>query len=100
LALGGILSAGLDGIEADLPPPVLVNQDPASLSEAELQAAHTVRLPTSLQSALNELRTSERARSWLSAPLLDAYLLLKEYEIAAGKDKSTDAIYERYLQVF
>jgi glutamine synthetase len=57
LALGGILRAGLDGVDrqAELPPPALV--DPHKLSPAERTRLDIRELPTSLTEALRELQT-------------------------------------------
>jgi glutamine synthetase len=57
LALGGILRAGLDGVDrqAELPPPALV--DPHKLSPAERTRLDIRELPASLTEALRELKT-------------------------------------------
>ena len=88
LALGGLIAAGLDGIDraSELPPPVLV--DPGSLSDAERAKLGAVRLPSTLGEALASLRQDMVLTEALGAPLLEAYLAVKEADIAAfgGQD--------------
>jgi glutamine synthetase len=83
LALGGLLAAGLDGMERGLDPgdPALV--DPDTLSEAERARRGIRRLPTSLAQALDELERDEVLRTALGDVLAKEYLAVKRSEARA-----------------
>ncbi|MBI3454690.1 MAG: glutamine synthetase [Candidatus Rokubacteria bacterium] len=88
LALGGLLAAGLDGMERKLDPgePALV--DPDTLSEAERARRGIRRLPGSLAEALDALERDEVLRGALGDTLAKEYLTVKRSEVRgfAGKD--------------
>jgi len=88
LALGGLLAAGLDGIERGLDPgePALV--DPDAIPEAERDRRGIRRLPASLGEALDALERDEVLRAALGGPLAREYVLVKRSEVRAfaGKD--------------
>ncbi|HEV8439086.1 MAG TPA: glutamine synthetase family protein [Methylomirabilota bacterium] len=88
LALGGLLAAGLDGIERKLDPgePALV--DPDTLSDAERVRRGIRRLPTSLDAALDELERDEVLCAALGEALAKEYLVVKRSEARGfrGKD--------------
>jgi glutamine synthetase len=88
LALGGLLAAGLDGIDRKLDPgdPSLV--DPDTLSEADRERRGIRRLPTSLGEALVALERDEVLRAALGEVLCKEYLAVKRSEARAfeGKD--------------
>jgi glutamine synthetase len=92
LALGGLLAAGLDGIERKLDPgePTLV--DPDSLSEAERARRGIRRLPTSLGEALTALERDEVLRAALGDVLAKEYLAVKRSEVRGFEGK--DAAFE------
>jgi glutamine synthetase len=92
LALGALLTAGLDGIAQQLEPGEPVDQDPANLSEAERAQRGIQRFPTSLDAALDEFERDEVLGDALGEPLAREYLLVKRAEAAAFKDK--DEAYE------
>src|SRR6266849_1073640 len=56
LALGGLLAAGLDGMERRLDPGEPTEVDPAALTEAERRERGITRLPASLDEALAALK--------------------------------------------
>lgn len=88
LALGGLLAAGLDGMERKLDPGDAVMVDPDSLSEAERRRRGIRRLPASLDEALDALEKDEALRSALGEKLTREYLTVKRAEARgfAGKD--------------
>jgi glutamine synthetase len=92
LALGGLLAAGLDGIERKLDPgePTLV--DPDTLSEAERARRGIRRLPTSLGEALTALERDEVLRAALGDVLAKEYLAVKRSEVRGFEGK--DAAFE------
>jgi len=59
LALGGILAAGLDGIERELDPGEPLASNPHDMDEAEREARGIRRYPTSLTEALDALEQDQ-----------------------------------------
>jgi len=88
LALGGLLAAGLDGMERKLDPgePTLV--DPDTLSEAERTRRGIRRLPGSLAEALAALERDEVLRAALGDVLAKEYITVKRSEVRGfeGRD--------------
>src|SRR5262249_32394369 len=87
LALGGLLAAGLDGMDQKLDPgqPVLV--DPATLSDAERRRRGIKRLPASLTEALDALERDDVLREALGNTLAKEYLIVKRSEARAFADQ-------------
>jgi glutamine synthetase len=99
LALGAFLHAGLDGIREGLDPGAAVNVDPATMSEAEREAAGARRLPTSLTEALDALAADELLMTKLGPLRSTAYLTVKRAEAAAfaGKDAAWEC-FQHFLR--
>lgn len=101
LALGAVVNAGLQGLREDLAMPhVMDGVDPENLGDAEKQALGIARLPTSLNAALDALDGDATAGSWFPAPLLDAYMRYKHYEVEMMDGLSADALCARYAAVY
>jgi glutamine synthetase len=83
LALGGLLAAGLDGLERGLEPPEPVSVDPATLSEDERARRGIVRLPATQEEALDALAADELLLDALGPILAQAYLAVRRSEWAA-----------------
>jgi glutamine synthetase len=83
IALGGVIVAGLDGIERrlTLPPPVTV--DPYNLSDKERQAIGADRLPQSLEDAIGNLKRDATLTEALGERLATSYIAVKELDIEA-----------------
>jgi glutamine synthetase len=83
VALGGLIAAGLDGIDRglELPPPA--TSDPHLLSDEERRAIGAVRLPQSLREAVANLRGDQVLIEALGDRLAGSYLAVKEADIAA-----------------
>jgi glutamine synthetase len=88
LALGGLLAAGLDGLERRLDPGEGVTVDPDTLPDAERRRRGIRRLPASLDEALDALEKDALLRSALGEALAREYLAVKRSEARgfAGKD--------------
>ncbi|MBI2553198.1 MAG: glutamine synthetase [Candidatus Rokubacteria bacterium] len=88
LALGGLLAAGLDGLERKLDPgePALV--DPDTLTETERKRRGIRRLPATLAQALDALERDEVLRPALGDVLAKEYIAVKRSEVRGfeGKD--------------
>jgi glutamine synthetase len=90
LALGGLLAAGLDGVnrKLDAGEPVLL--DPGALSEREREQRGIQRYPTTLDAALDRLERDPVLMSALGPTLARAYLAVKRSEAAAvGREDAT-----------
>ncbi|HEX6384687.1 MAG TPA: glutamine synthetase family protein [Anaerolineae bacterium] len=88
LALGGLIAAGLDGMERQLDPgqPSLI--DPANYSDEEKAERGIERYPTTLAAALDALEQDDVLMNALGPELSRAYLAVKrsEYEAFAAED--------------
>jgi glutamine synthetase len=83
LALGGVIAAGLDGIERGLELPGPVAVDPASLSDREREELGAVRLPASLGEAIGNLERDTMLLEALGERLATSYLAVKRSNIEA-----------------
>ncbi|MFF3905891.1 glutamine synthetase family protein [Streptomyces sp. NPDC001848] len=83
LALGCLITAGLDGLESASPLPEEVTGDPARFTAEEAQARGVRRLPTSLAESVGRFREDERLRAALGPVLADAVIAVRLGEVAA-----------------
>ena len=90
LVAGGIIAAGLDGLERKLSLPEPIQTDPDDLSEEERRARGIRRIATSLQGAVEEMEQSKFLRTILGDPLYESYLAVKKFDIENYKDKSLE----------
>ena len=81
VALGGVIAAGLDGIERGLVPPPAVTVDPHTLDDAGRAAAGATRHPRSLGEALGHLREDRVLMEALGDRLAASYIAVKESDI-------------------
>ncbi|HEU5101874.1 MAG TPA: glutamine synthetase family protein [Roseiflexaceae bacterium] len=83
IALGGLLAAGLDGVERGLDPGEPTESDPASLSDAERAARGIHRLPASLDQAIDELAADAMLTGALGDLLGRSYMAVRRSEARA-----------------
>jgi glutamine synthetase len=83
LAVGGLIAAGLDGLERGLEPPEPVEVDPATIPEEERAARGIVRLPATQADALGALAVDDVLTSALGPVLTESYLAVRRSEWAA-----------------
>ena len=83
LALGGLIAAGLDGLERGLEPPEPVEVDPASIDEDERERRGIARLPETQEQALDALAADELLPEALGPVLVESYLAVRRSEWAA-----------------
>ncbi|MFJ5532742.1 glutamine synthetase [Streptomyces sp. NPDC093261] len=83
LALGCLISAGLDGLESSSPLPEEVTGDPARFTAEEAALRGVRRLPASLEESVGKFREDERLRAALGPVLADAVIAVRLGEIAA-----------------
>src|SRR5207302_6583791 len=74
LALGGLIAAGLDGLERGLEPPEPVEVDPASIPEDERARRGIARLPATQEEALDALAADEILTAALGPVLAQSYV--------------------------
>jgi glutamine synthetase len=89
LALGGLIAAGLDGLDRGLEPPQQVDVDPATIAEEERAARGIVRLPENQREALDALAGDAVLTGALGPELTTAYLAVRRSEwdaYSAGDD--------------
>lgn len=79
LALGGLLAAGLDGIQNPRPLAAM-DVDPSTLTEAERAAAQVTRLPETLAQAMDRLAADRVLTTTMGSHLVEAYLMVKRSE--------------------
>jgi glutamine synthetase len=83
LAVGGLIAAGLDGIERGLEPPEPVEVDPATIDEDERERRGIVRLPATQEEALDALLADTVLTGALGPVLAGSYLAVRRSEWAA-----------------
>jgi glutamine synthetase len=83
LALGGLIAAGLDGLERSLEPPEPVQVDPDTIPEGERERRGIRRLPSTLQGALDALEHDAVLVDALGETLARSYLAVRRSEWAA-----------------
>ena len=93
LALGGLIAAGLDGLERGLEPPDPVEVDPATIPEDERARRGIVRLPTTQEEALDALAADDLLVDALGPVLAESYLAVRRSEWAAYS--AGDAAFEQ-----
>jgi glutamine synthetase len=93
LAFGGLIAAGLDGIDRGLVPPQPVTVDPHRLSPEERQAIGIAAYPPSVGHALDALEHDNVLTGALGDTLTRSYLAVRRSEWEA--DPATDEAHER-----
>jgi glutamine synthetase len=90
LAVGGLIAAGLDGLERGLELPEPVEVDPATISEAERERRGIHRLPTTQREALEALEADAVLIDALGPVLAGSYLTVRrsEWEAYSGGDEA------------
>jgi glutamine synthetase len=83
LAVGGLIAAGLDGLERGLEPPEPVEVDPATIDDEERERRGIDRLPATQDEALHALAADELLLDALGPTLADSYLAVRRSEWAA-----------------
>ena len=97
IALGGVIAAGLDGIERrlELAPPVTV--DPHTMTEEERRKIGAERLPGKLEQALERLRGDQVLAEAMGDELLGAYLAVKQLDVEAFKAAGDDFEFREHI---
>jgi glutamine synthetase len=90
LAVGGVIAAGLDGLERELEPPEPVEVDPATIDEDERERRGIVRLPATQKEALDALEADTVLTDALGPVLTQSYLAVRrsEWETYSAGDEA------------
>jgi len=98
LALGGVIAAGLDGIERELEPPPPITVDPHTLAERERDRFGAVRHPQSLGEAIAHLRADSVLMEALGDRLSTSYIAVKESDVEgfAAEDEALEYTAHRF----
>jgi glutamine synthetase len=80
LALGGLIAAGIDGLERELEPPPPVEVDPAAMSDQDRGRQRVERYPTTLDEALKQLESDSILRGSLGELLAESYIAVRRSE--------------------
>jgi glutamine synthetase len=83
VSLGGVIAAGLDGIERRLSLPPAVTVDPHTLSDGERKKIGADRLPSSLKQAIDNLKRDKVLLTALGDRLSTSYIAVKELDVDA-----------------
>jgi glutamine synthetase len=98
--VGGLIAAGLDGIDRGLEPPQPVEVDPAAIPEDERERRGIVRLPATQAEALDALGRDAVLMGALGPVLARSYLAVRRSEWAAysAGDESFEQLghFEKY----
>src|SRR5713226_8610055 len=89
IALGGLIAAGLDGIQRQFDPGAPVEHDPAKLSEEERESNHIRRLPTTMAGALDQLEHDQLLIEAMGDLMSRSYLAVRRSEEQAFAAKDT-----------
>jgi glutamine synthetase len=80
LAVGGLIAAGLDGLERGLEPPEPVEVDPATIDERERAERGILPLPATQVEALDALAADDVLTGALGQVLAESYLAVRRSE--------------------
>jgi glutamine synthetase len=90
LAVGGLIAAGLDGLEGELEPPEPVEVDPATIGDDDRERRGIVRLPATQKEALDALEADAVLTGALGPVLTESYLAVRgsEWETYSAGDEA------------
>jgi glutamine synthetase len=83
LAVGGLIAAGLDGLERELEPPAPVEVDPVTIAEQERERLGVLPLPATQEEALDALEADPLLLDALGPVLATSYVAVRRSEWAA-----------------
>jgi glutamine synthetase len=100
LALYAIVRAGLVGLDDTLVPLPAPADHPAELDEAALAACGIVRLPETLEAAIDTMTADAEVSSWLAPDILETFLGVRRAELARVADLDPAAACELYRWLY
>ncbi len=100
LALGMLVRAGLAGIRDGLATPPIVSGDPERMSEGERAGLGLVRLPETLEEALDAFAADPVLGKALPPAARETYLGMKRAELAQTDGLAAAALCRRYAAIY
>ena len=100
LALAVTIAAGLDGVKRGLVPPPAVDGNIYSMSAAQRKKQKIEMLPTSLESAIAELKKDKLICNTLGEHILEKYIEAKELEWINYKTRISQWEIDEYLSKY
>jgi glutamine synthetase len=100
LQLAALVHAGCQGIEGGLEVPEATQEDLTLLPPDALAARGLVRLPQSLEDALDCLAADPVVRGWFAPEFVDVYIAHKRGELAGLAGMSQPEVCARYESVY
>lgn len=100
LALAAVVHAGCQGIQEGLTAPTPTEEDLSLLPATELSKRGFVRLPESLDEALNRFIENDIVRGWFPDTFASVYKAHKDSEIAHLAEMDTAARCQLYEAVY
>ena len=100
LALAAVVHAGCQGIEEDLQASEPTEEDLSLLSAADLETRGFVRLPETLEAALEKLSGNDVVAGWFTKEFISVYCAHKQSELEHVKDMDTAARCAAYEQTY
>lgn len=100
LALGGVMAAGMDGINRKMELKDPLQTDPTKMSVKERREREVVPLPSTLKEALQNLEEDEVLKKALGKGLSQSYIAVKRAEWEAIKDYSLKDEVKMFIDKF
>lgn len=100
IALAAIIHAGVNGIEENLDCPDATEEDLSLLSASELAECGIVRLPQTLEAALDRLANDKTVTGWFPPAFAEIYVKHKQGEIAYLAEMSEAELCTAYEAVY
>jgi glutamine synthetase len=98
MALGAIITAGLDGLERKLDPGPPLDVDPGLVPEEEREARELRPLPRTLDEALDNLEQDDLLLKAMGETLATAFLTVRRSEVAAYRRQPDELEYARHFR--
>ena len=92
LLAGGLIAAGMAGVERNLELPQEVTSDPGGMSEQELAERGIQRLPQSVEEAVSHLEKSDVLRDAMGAMLFGPFVAVRRAEAEAFAGQEPDEV--------
>jgi glutamine synthetase len=100
LALAAILHAGAQGIEDNLPAPAVTEEDLSVLSAPDLEQRGYIRLPLSLEDALQRFEANKTVCGWFPKDFAAVYTAHKRGELAVLSGMDPEERCRAYAAVY
>jgi glutamine synthetase len=100
LALAAIVQAGLAGVRDGLPAPPLLERDPSQLDAEQAERFGVGALPATLAESLRALAEDATARGWMPPLLYEAFMSVKQAELAAMTGLELGEVCARYAAIY